>query len=340
MRTPSAFVLGKWLRFSRYELRDRCIVPATGAKARVYDPWKLGERPYQSLARLFAGRDYAEVLTLPADQPKVVEGVLDWCTRHGLLGTMYHRVVSATLWPHWERVEFQDGQVRDVFRPAQETHLFFASGWRTETTVFSTPVMQDASRDGAPLDGGELPAELRKPAALVLEIAGAINQEPLDKTWAGYFPSVAGGERGTYPHPGTAEFWRVYAEPVSEFMMFAWSLVNAIEAITRPAHRDARARGALALGQLGSYGLPYLSPERDGTLRQRWVAGSLLSSLAFMAMEDISRHLLHQCETCHTFFLSDAYQARYCSPRCRHTLQKRRYRQSKLSKQRRSRRAD
>jgi hypothetical protein len=156
-----------------------------------------------------------------------------------------------------------------------------------------------------------------------------INEEPLDKTWADHFPDVPYAERTTfpYPHPATKDFWNMYAEPVSEFVMAAWLLVNGLEGIKTPANRGAPAAGALRLAHLASYGVPYLAREHDGSYRQQWVAGSLLSSMAFMAMEDIARNLLHQCRTCRTFFLSEAYQAEYCSPTCRNTMQKRRYRQ-------------
>jgi hypothetical protein len=175
----------------------------------------------------------------------------------------------------------------------------------------------------------DLPPDARRPAALMMNLNGSvIEEEPLDKSWADHFPDVPYGERVTfpYPHPATQEFWDMYSEPVSEFVLAAWLLVNGLEAINAPANRNAPAAGALRLAHLASYGVPYLSRERDGSYRQHWIAGSLLSAMAFMAMEDIAGNLLHQCLTCRTFFLSEAYQAEYCSPKCRNTMQKRRYR--------------
>lgn len=37
------------------------------------------------------------------------------------------------------------------------------------------------------------------------------------------------------------------------------------------------------------------------------------------------------CLTCRKQFRSDAYQAQYCSDRCRHTMQKRRYRAKRVA---------
>ena len=333
--------LGKWLRFDRYELRDGCIAPAAGAKPRIYDPWKLADRPYRTLAGLVGGRSARDVLTLPAEQPELVKGVIEWCNKYGLLGTLYHRVVMVTLWPRWDRVDFADKEVRDVFRPKQDVHVCLPSAWRTQTTSFSVH-SADRSRLGKALTRDEMPPTARKTGVLVMDIDGSmIVEEPLEKTWAAHFPGVPYAERATYayPHPATQEFWNQYAEPVSEFVTAAWLLVNGLEAINQPANRRAPDRGALRLAHLASYGVPYLVREPDRSHRQRWVAGSLLSSLAFMAMEDISRNLLHQCTTCRTFFLSEAYQAEYCSPTCRHTMQKRRYRK-KLKSERQIKRKE
>jgi hypothetical protein len=57
--------------------------------------------------------------------------------------------------------------------------------------------------------------------------------------------------------------------------------------------------------------------------------------MALMAMQDLSRGALHQCETCRSFFLNDAYQVRYCTERCRQTMQKRRQRDKQRRKTRR-----
>jgi hypothetical protein len=45
-----------------------------------------------------------------------------------------------------------------------------------------------------------------------------------------------------------------------------------------------------------------------------------------MAMEDLAADRLHRCATCQRMFLSSAPRVEYCSPKCRHTMQKRRFR--------------
>ena len=59
----------------------------------MYDPWRLTERPYESLVALVSR---PQALTLSAEQPELVAGVMDWCHRYGLLGTLLHRMVMVT----------------------------------------------------------------------------------------------------------------------------------------------------------------------------------------------------------------------------------------------------
>ncbi|MGE0520933.1 MAG: hypothetical protein AB7P78_18265, partial [Candidatus Binatia bacterium] len=215
------------------------------------------------------------------------------------------------------------------FQPRQDTAVHLSGSWLTTSTRFGAPTR--SLRQGAPLNAKDLESDPapRSPGALVMDIDGSvIREEPLSTTWAKYFPDVPPWEQVTYdyPSPGSEAFWRSYGEPVAEFVHAAWLLANGLEAITGPKHLHARALGAQRLTQLASCSCPQLSAERNDRMRQRWAGGSLLSMLALMAMEDIAQDVLGRCETCGTLFRSDAYQAQYCSERCRHTMQKRRYR--------------
>lgn len=316
-----------WLSFDRYEIRNRCIAPAKGASRRVYDPWDLPERPYQSLAKIvLADRD---VLQLPAENPELLEQLLEWVNQYGLLGTFTHRVQMVSLWPRWQRMEFADGEPRDIFEPVQEVHVNLVSTWHTRQTCFGRPVKQDISVLGTPLAEDEIPQSSRRPSTLLKEIEGSVpTEESLAKGWGRYFPGVPFADRETfaYPPPDSDAFWNAYSEPVSEFVLGAWLLANGIDAITRPQHENAIARGAHRLSILAQYGAPRLVSEPDGSFAQRWEASSLLAAMAFMAIEDITRRVLHQCPTCHRLFTS-TQNAEYCSAKCRQTMQKRRYRE-------------
>ena len=356
MAEPISIAAGKWLKFDRYELRSGCIAPVRGAKTRTYDPWKLRERPYQALAELVGSHDAPH---LPALQPELVEAVIGWCNRYGLLGTLFHRVVAVTLWPRWRRLAFDDRKDREVFVPEQHTHVHVPAGWRTQTIRYSNCISKDSSQLGAPVSKEKMPERARQSMAIMIDLPGfsspgdPVRVEPLESMWARYFPDVPSGERTVYayPDPLSQEFWEMYAEPVHEFVQAARLLTNALEVIRNPQRnnpvaawfglsqspRSARNSALYQLSELASCTSPVLERKRDGSLHHRWVAGSLLSSLALRAMEDLAAKRLHRCGTCGHLFLSEAHQVEYCTPKCRHTMQKRRFRSKHPDYERRAR---
>lgn len=86
--------------------------------------------------------------------------------------------------------------------------------------------------------------------------------------------------------------------------------------------------GLKLLNNLVSSSSMVLVTDREGSYRQEWRAGSLLGCFAMMALQDLTQQRkVLSCEKCNRLFVTEAYQARYCSDRCRHTAQKRRYRQ-------------
>jgi hypothetical protein len=101
--------VGGWWRFSLYEIRDGCILPAPGAKLEWYDPWPefhstraqtVGQLPagiqpaYQSLMKLVHHLEY-----LPGHPPhpdhlsqQSQASLLEWCQQYGLLGVLLSRL--------------------------------------------------------------------------------------------------------------------------------------------------------------------------------------------------------------------------------------------------------
>jgi hypothetical protein len=62
-------------------------------------------------------------------------------------------------------------------------------------------------------------------------------------------------------------------------------------------------------------------------LEQVTISPGLLSSYALMFLLDqVENRRALRCEVCVRYFVSDERRALYCSPRCRHTAQSRRYR--------------
>jgi hypothetical protein len=155
-------------------------------------------------------------------------------------------------------------------------------------------------------------------------------------TWDRYFPSISENDKTTYeyPKPLTEEFWRIYAEPVEDFLEHAGWLIAALHRVASPptfrSKGSEHGLGLETLNTLAGRVSPVLELNDDGSFRQGWGTNSLLASLATMAIFDIggSQRVL-RCETCGRHFVTPAYQAKYCSDTCRSTAQKRRSRAKK-----------
>ena len=172
--------------------------------------------------------------------------------------------------------------------------------------------------------------------------------EPFGQTWTRFFPSVPHDqwESYRYPQPLSEKFWALYCEPVEEFMDTATWLKEKLTTLAegRETTDDGR-----AVSYPDDYALTiHALNDRVGTVRwflqqrpdgfvQRWGSPSLFTSLVLMALQDVAgaakRPLI--CRTCSGIFVSPAYQARYCSVKCRHTMNKRTYRTRAASKNRR-----
>ena len=110
----------------------------------------------------------------------------------------------------------------------------------------------------------------------------------------------------------------------------------------RQARPNAVDDDALAIHALNAYVSTVrwcLAPTQDGMV-QRWASPSFFASLAMMILQDVAGKTRPRiCRTCGRVFVSSAYQARYCSPRCRHTMNKRVFRRKAAGNNRRDRRA-
>jgi hypothetical protein len=149
-------------------------------------------------------------------------------------------------------------------------------------------------------------------------------------TWGKFFPDVPEKEKETYfyPIPNSDDFWSLYAESIEDFLTGALLLHDAIEETELEPNEE--------YAQTLHYNLNFLLPpvstiikrSEDGSLQQRWMAPSLLSCFATMAAQDLTQNRkVLACENCNKMFVTEAYQARYCSDKCRRTAQKRRYRE-------------
>ncbi len=328
----SSAISGEWFRFSRYEMRNGSIAPAPKARFRTYDPWGLDDRPYRALSLIF---DIPEPWQMSAHRPEVVEAVLEWCNQFGLLGTLLHRLVAVTYAHRWERQPVKGAKGRVFAIATQATHWPTPLAWNTRT--IGSTMAEGADLIGATVPADKLPDDAIEPHVLLRDIPGSsrpgppIRDEPLSETWGKYFPNVPRSQWMSfdYPTPGSKKFWAAYGEPVAEFVLGAYSLMNALEAILQPKNELAVPLGTTRLTDLSVCAHPILDIGEDSARRQRWASSSLLSTLALMAMEDLTEDVVHKCATCGTLFTATSYQAEYCSATCRQTMQKRRYRQRK-----------
>jgi hypothetical protein len=319
---------GRWWRWTKYELRDGYLRPAPGSRLHSYDPWKLwlrtrpvgrssaqkekNQTPYGSLLEMLMSLSYVdndEFTPATVDMPAgpladdSEKAILTWCDRYGLLGVLPHRVSQVTLSP-------QDGEQRQYIR--------ISVGWTKIVRDCRNP-LTPAGRPNAIVQG------LRSP---VLEV------EPISKTWARFFPETPLRDRETfaYPQPLTESFWKLYAEPLHDFLSAARALRELLSALRIQKSARLREAHAALTGGLPTVINALVAPvglcaqeKRSSIGSISLVSGSLFASLALMLLEDLLRGRALQCP-CGKLFVSKAYQARYCSKRCRWRFEQRNFR--------------
>jgi len=315
--------VGGWWRFSLYEIRGGCICPVSGAKLEWYDPWPefhsthsqtVGQLPagsqpvYQSLMKLVHQLEYLPGQTRHPDhlsQPSQAL-ILERCQQYGLLGVLLSR---------WEAIS--------VARQQKRAHHWIQ---RTYSRGFGQ-VIQFREVIG---DVSDRPA-----TALVHDLNDlTLVEETPGKTWSRFFPSVKQSkDTFPYPQPYSPEFFELYGEPLLDFCDAAQLLVGAISRLGGKAPnvkgepKPAEAQALNTINLLRRSVTSVLDFEKDGSVRSRPEAPSLLASFAEMFAQDLmyGRPTL-QCICCGTPFVSGAYQALYCSVPCRLREQKRRLR--------------
>jgi hypothetical protein len=167
---------------------------------------------------------------------------------------------------------------------------------------------------------------------------------PIERAWGPFFPDVAEHERRDhrYPVPLSEEFWMAYAESIDTFIRGADVLYQAVLTLGASDASDApdlgrnldldlehpRGEAHRALFSLLAGCTPALVRDSEGKHARAFHAKSLLASLAMMAYLDLtSGKRVLRCDEDYRPFISGAYQARYCSDRCRNRALKRAYRE-------------
>ena len=321
---------GVWRRFSRYEIANGYIRPTADA---TLERFTLGpdlrdadgRRPYETLAEIVRqGRYTVAEQALTAETES---GLLAWCQRFGLLGVLLQRVETVVFPP--QTLPARGDRRRMV---ARNCLVRTPRGWQM---VCSMVDLDAPSLAGARASGEVMLHPLN---------SFQITPEPIATTWARFFPSFQAESYEGF-HPGYDEFFQMYQEPIEEFFRAASELIDALETIARIAGQESQdsdsrfnLRSAInVLDGLASATRLHHQLTNDDGLVEQWIAPTLLSSLALMAFHDLAGgRELRNCEnrTCSRLYVSGAYQARYCSERCRQTVNKRTFRQNERLKKR------
>jgi hypothetical protein len=264
--------------------------------------------------------------------------VLEWCGEHGLLGSLLYDVHMVTVAPRWTNLPSAPN--KDELVPVQESFVQVGSGWITGARETGSPSIDRSHQEGDLVLPTHGPRPVL-PLGVFAHVVGSryrgglrIEHRPLETGWAPFFPDIPREKQATYPYPAplSAEFWRLYAEPIDRFFSDARRLEWAISQL----HTDNLVEPDDLLNIL----LARVSPSvtlKDGSVRQWWSAGSLLGYFAMMAVQDVSGGWrMRDCEACGKQFVSHSLREHYCSVTCRRTQQMRRYRKG-LRKSGRSR---
>jgi hypothetical protein len=340
----------RWWRFDDYEVVDGCLRPRPGATLHTYKPWETyarsvvknsGERPYLTLIGL-ADRitsdpsERAFLAGAPISQASS-DALASWASRNGLVGLMLQRTEQIELAPRWAALDPEHyAIVKGTQQTVGKTRVRFArtpGGW-TELIDRDrdwTSLPDETSLAGTLLSATELPSGWSPGSAIVRDERDALVFEPIEQACGRYFPDVAASSKHSHPYPlpATEEFWRGYAEPVTDLL---WAAVGLGEAARNSAQLAGKSNADLeeldgysfqTLQRLAAPMTPTLGRDSDNSLRLHWTGPSLLGLFAMMTLTDLTSRRLHSCAECHGLFLSSSAAATYCSDACRWRYQKR-----------------
>lgn len=338
---------GVWWRFSKYILDNGMIRAAPGADLIKCDPWADFRQAHAGIHGAPEGKrqmdpPYKSLINL-VERSRVSEPheseILQWCAGHGLLGLLPHRALSATMVARWSSL--MDNPTATMFASTYgfkkgdllpTVSMFYRTntGWN-EYIYQSRPVKspRSAKRGEIVLDR-YLSPDCPRPGVVLQDLGDfRIIQEPITSSWSQYFPEMP----DWMPHPPllSDDFWKIYGEPVHEFLGGAVMLSRAIKMLTKARGQDVREmsqedqfefdRAFKEFNALLSGVSPAVLAPEPRALKQSWTSKSLIGSLAMMALIDLTAGNIYSCqnETCGRTFVTTAYQATYCSPRCRNT---------------------
>jgi hypothetical protein len=175
---------------------------------------------------------------------------------------------------------------------------------------------------------------------IVLEEDGLRMQTPTEARIGRYFPSIPPNERDhfDYPMPLSDGFWRLYSEPVREFVSEAKRVTSAMDNIEKFLHgRYETEREKIEIGDafdwlnhhLSSVH-PFLTPLRAHELRDGLTCHSLIQTIARgIHLATLRQVAPRQCPACPKWFHSEDPRKLYCSRLCQERAKVNAYRARK-----------
>lgn len=357
-----------WWKFSEYETRNGYLQPRADATLIEFDPWsawrkstdigggsRLRKLAISPLAEISYELGYSVPMVRerrPPIQSRAIDAILRWVTDFGLLGILLHQADMVRLAPRWRAREWRlpsgSDQEDSVYTPLRQTQasvkvfLRDGSNWREEIQVINCAHPPRPEYRKA-LEGQLVPDGLLKDAdrggSVRMENRGRPRWEQLSTTWARFFPSVSQADREgfDYPLPLSDQFWRLYAEPIDEFLEAASGLANITDLLAdskselRDGLSEPAPHGSARTVAIDHFSIemrstkPRLLLNDEGRLSMGWSTPSLLASLALFTAFEMTEGQsdLGVCPRCRSPFVTSDPRSKYCSKRCRYAMQKR-----------------
>ncbi|HWQ52162.1 MAG TPA: hypothetical protein VN442_00665 [Bryobacteraceae bacterium] len=255
--------------------------------------------------------------------------------RTGLLGLLFIEVRQLTPYPRWE--------ARSDDRVEPTMYQYSYSGqWRSTAHRYATLETALLPPEEKPR-GGLVPNRYWPnewvPGVLLQDLESGIYFNRSVRDLARYFPDVPDAETYLYPAPSSESFAYLYAEDGDAFLGAAFRFADLIRAIASSAAGQSLADTPASQTQLAMDALEVLATGASltlwsrphGDITARWRTPSLLAAFARMALLDLAEGWIQVCDRCDRIYVSSAGRARFCSPRCRHAVQRRQWRARKKS---------
>jgi len=325
----------QWWRFTRYKVEDDIIQPHENAELVVYDPWETFSRiegVYRTVepAYLELFRLAQKFEKVDRDANRDIETrffeIPRFCARHGLLGILPATYTMIRLPIKRRKVD-----------RSQPVHRRLGGRWKTFERGLEDP----------------LPRKERDPATWSVDwYAGhdwaendyflRVREGKLtDEEFTAFFPGLPAEvtSKGDYPYPLPCSpgFWALYGERIRNFRGWAQRLLKCAETLStyadslqgrEPLESEAPENVLFAWQQLNDIqsaaGRLF---SLDGNFTEENASPALVATYALMILRDLQAgRRIRRCENCGLVFVSDDARASYCSPKCRHAAQQRRYR--------------